>query len=199
MQPDAGRTQRVLLLRHTETEWSRVGKYTGRTDKPLTEAGKRAAAQLRGKIGVGATPVDAVFVSPLRRARETHSALELSIPCQVRDDLLEWDYGDYEGLTPSDVRDLDPTWDLWTNGAPAGESPGDITARLDRFVTELRELRDEHRVLVVAHGHALRGLACRWIGQPIALGRHLRLGAGSVGELRWNRGVPVIERWNEEL
>ncbi len=199
MQPDAGRPLRVLLLRHAETEWSRVGKYTGRTDKPLTDAGRRAAAQLRGRIGAGETPVDAVFVSPLRRARETHSALELAVPHQLRDDLLEWDYGDYEGLTPSDIRAIDPSWDLWATGAPAGESPGDVTVRLDRFVGELRDLGDRHRVLVVAHGHALRGLACRWIGQPIELGRHLRLAAGRVGELGWSRGVPVVERWNEAL
>lgn len=196
MRRDDARTQRVLLLRHSETEWSRTGRYTGRTDKPLTEAGRQSAAQLRDQIGVGQAPPDTVFASPLRRARETCDALELSMPCLLRDDLVEWDYGDYEGLTPSEVHDIDPSWDLWESGAPGGESPDDVTGRIDRFVAELQSLRGTRQALVVAHGHVLRGLACRWIDQPIGMGRNLRLGAGRVSELGWNRGVPVIERWN---
>lgn len=119
------------------------------------------------------------------------------MPGLLRDDLVEWDYGDYEGLTPSEIHDIDPSWDLWVSGAPGGESPDDVTRRIDRFMAELQSLRGTGQALVVAHGHVLRGLACRWIGQPIRLGRNLRLGAGSVSELGWNRGVPVIERWND--
>jgi probable phosphoglycerate mutase len=148
----------VWLLRHAETEWSRTGKHTGRTDIPLTDAGREVARALRERVA--GQSFSAVLSSPLERARETAQLAGLEIT-GVRDDLLEWDYGDYEGLTTPEIREDRPSWYLWRDGVPGGESPDDVAARCDRVVEELLGL--EGVVALVAHGHILRALGARWI------------------------------------
>jgi broad specificity phosphatase PhoE len=181
----------VWLLRHAETEWSRSGQHTGRTDIPLTDAGREVARKLGERLA--GEDFALVLCSPLSRARETAqlAALECS---GLRDDLLEWDYGEYEGLTTPEIRKGRPDWFLWRDGAPGGEMPDEVAARCDRVIAEVRAV--EGRVALVAHGHILRSLAARWIDAPVALGGRLHLGTGTVSVLAYEREVTVISRWN---
>ena len=181
----------VWLLRHAETEWSRDGKHTGRTDVALTDEGREAARRLGERLA--GVDFALVLCSPLSRARETAQLANLE--CSgLRDDLLEWDYGEYEGLTTPEIRKDRPDWFLWRDGVPGGEMPDDVAARCDRVVAEVRAL--EGRVALVAHGHILRALAARWIDAPIDLGGRLHLGTGTVSVLAYEREVAVISRWN---
>jgi broad specificity phosphatase PhoE len=181
----------VWLLRHAETEWSRTGKHTGRTDIALTDAGREVARELGERLAGQDFAV--VLCSPLSRARETAQLARLE--CSgLRDDLLEWDYGEYEGLTTPEIRKDRPDWFLWHDGAPGGEMPHDVAARCDRVIAEVRAV--EGTVALVAHGHILRALAARWIDAPIDLGGHLHLGTGTVSVLAYEREVSVISHWN---
>jgi probable phosphoglycerate mutase len=181
----------VWLLRHAETEWSRTGKHTGRTDIALTDVGREVAREL-GRRLVG-QDFAVVLCSPLSRARVT--AQLAGLECSgLRDDLLEWDYGEYEGLTTLEIRKDRPNWFLWHDGAPGGEMPHDVAARCDRVIAEVRAA--EGTVALVAHGHILRALAARWIDAPIDLGGRLHLGTGAVSVLAYEREVAVISRWN---
>jgi broad specificity phosphatase PhoE len=181
----------IWLLRHAETEWSRSGQHTGRTDIPLTDAGREVARRLGERLA--GEDFALVLCSPLWRARET--AQLAGLECSgLRDDLLEWDYGEYEGLTTPEIRKDRPDWFLWRDGVPGGEMPDDVAARCDRVVAEVRAL--EGRVALVAHGHILRALAARWIDAPIDLGGRLHLGTGTVSVLAYEREVAVISRWN---
>ena len=181
----------VWLLRHAETEWSRTGKHTGRTDIPLTDKGREVASALRARLEGHAFAL--VLCSPLARARETAQLAGLE-PSALSDDLLEWDYGDYEGLTTPEIRENRPDWYLWRDGVPAGEGPEDVAARCDRAIAEVRRAQGD--IARVAHGHILRALAARWVDAPVALGGHLHLGTGSVSVLAYEREVAVISRWN---
>jgi broad specificity phosphatase PhoE len=181
----------VWLLRHAETEWSRNGKHTGRTDIPLTEAGREAARKLGERLR--GQDFDLILCSPLSRARETAQLAGL-VCSGVRDDLLEWDYGEYEGLTTPEIRKELPRWFLWHDGAPGGELPHDVAARCDRVIAEVRAV--EGKVALVAHGHILRALAARWVEAAIDLGGRLHLGTGTVSVLAYEREVSVISRWN---
>jgi probable phosphoglycerate mutase len=183
---------RVWLVRHAETEWSRAGRHTGRTDIPLTDAGRTAARALGGALSD--TRFERVFTSPLSRARETGELAGVGDRAEVRDELLEWDYGDYEGLTTPQIRERDPDWFLWTDGVPAGESPQDVQDRLDRLIGELLQVPGP--VALFAHGHVLRALAARWIEQPVALGGRLALSTGAISVLGFEREVRVLWRWN---
>jgi probable phosphoglycerate mutase len=181
----------VWLLRHAETEWSRSGQHTGRTDIPLTDAGREVARKLGERLA--GEDFALVLCSPLSRARET--AQLAGLECSgLRDDLLEWDYGEYEGLTTPEIRTDRPDWFLWRDGAPGGEMPHDVAARCDHVSAEVRAV--EGRVALVAHGHILRALAARWIDAPIDLGGHLHLGTGTVSVLAYEREVSVISHWN---
>ena len=181
----------VWLLRHAETEWSRAGKHTGRTDIALTDEGREAARRLGERVA--AIDFALVLCSPLSRARET--ARLAGLECSgLRDDLLEWDYGEYEGLTTPEIREHRPGWFLWHDGVPGGEMPHDVAARCDRVIAEARAV--EGTVALVAHGHILRALAARWIDAPIDLGGRLHLGTGAVSVLAYEREVAVISRWN---
>ena len=181
----------VWLLRHAETEWSRAGKHTGRTDIALTDEGREAARRLGERVA--AIDFALVLCSPLSRARET--ARLAGLECSgLRDDLLEWDYGEYEGLTTPEIREHRPGWYLWHDGVPGGEMPHDVAARCDRVIAEARAV--EGTVALVAHGHILRALAARWIDAPIDLGGRLHLGTGAVSVLAYEREVAVISRWN---
>ena len=181
----------VWLLRHAETEWSRTGKHTGRTDIPLTDKGRDVARALRARLEGHSFAL--VLCSPLSRARETAQLAGLD-PSALDDDLLEWDYGEYEGLTTPEIRAPRPDWYLWRDGAPGGESPTDVTARCDRAIARLRSAEGD--VAIVAHGHILRALAVRWVDAPVTLGGHLHLGTGSISVLAYEREVAVISRWN---
>jgi broad specificity phosphatase PhoE len=181
----------VWLLRHAETEWSRTGKHTGRTDIPLTDKGREVASSLRPRLEGRAFAL--VLCSPLARARETAQLAGLECSA-LRDDLLEWDYGEYEGLTTPQIREQRPDWYLWRDGVPGGEGPDDVAARCDRVIAELRSVEGD--IAIVAHGHILRALAARWVDDPVALGGHLHLGTGSVSVLAYEREVAVISRWN---
>ena len=181
----------VWLLRHAETEWSRSGRHTGRTDIPLTDAGRDVARGLGERLA--GEDFALVLCSPLSRARETAELAGLE--CSgLRDDLLEWDYGEYEGLTTPEIRKDRPDWFLWRDGVPGGEMPDDVAARCDRVIAEVRAV--EGGVALVAHGHILRALAARWIDAPIDLGGRLHLGTGTVSVLAYEREVAVISRWN---
>ena len=181
----------VWLLRHAETEWSRTGKHTGRTDIALTDAGREVARKLGERLAGEEFAV--VLCSPLSRARET--AQLAGLECSgLRDDLLEWDYGEYEGLTTPEIRQDRPDWFLWRDGAPGGEMPDQVAARCDRVVAEVRAV--EGRVALVAHGHILRALAARWIEEPAALGGRLHLSTGSISVLGFEREVRVIQTWD---
>jgi broad specificity phosphatase PhoE len=182
----------VWLLRHAETEWSRTGKHTGRTDIPLTDKGREVAHGLPGHLA--GQEFVLVLCSPLSRARET--AQLAGLQCSgLRDDLLEWDYGDYEGLTTPEIRETRPDWWLWRDGCPGGEMPADVGARTDRVIAEIDEV--EGVVALVAHGHLLRVLGARWVEQAPAFGARLFLATGTVSVLGFERDTRVLRSWNQ--
>lgn len=180
------------LIRHAETEWSRSKRHTGRTDIPLTSEGRAAARALSGQLG--GREWAAVWTSPLSRAVETCSLAGLGASAQLRDELLEWDYGAYEGVTTAGIRETRPGWYLWRDGCPGGESPFDVAARCDRLIGDL--LAVEGDVALFGHGHALRMLAARWIELAPEGGGRLALSTGSVSVLGFEREVRVVWRWN---
>jgi broad specificity phosphatase PhoE len=186
-------TQEVWLVRHAETEWSRSGRHTGRTDVPLTDEGRARARELGERLG--GREFALVLVSPLERARETARLAGLGDPCQVREDLLEWDYGDYEGITTADIRAERPDWYLWRDGVPNGETADEVGARCDRVIEEV--LAADGDVVAFAHGHILRALAARWLEEPVSFGGRLFLSTGSVCVLGFEREVRVARLWNE--
>jgi probable phosphoglycerate mutase len=181
----------MWLVRHGETEWSRDGRHTSRTDLPLTEVGRRVAESLRG--GLEEDRFALVLTSPRERARDT-AVLAGHPDAEVDDDLAEWDYGDLEGLTTEQIRQTYPGWTIWQGPVPGGETPEQVSTRLDRVVARSRAA--EGTVLVFGHGHCLRALAARWIGEPVAEGRHLRLDTATVSVLSWEHESPVVGRWN---
>jgi probable phosphoglycerate mutase len=182
------------LVRHGETGWSALGRHTGRTDIPLTERGREEADLLAARLGT--RHFARVFTSPLRRAADTCRLAGFGDVAEVRDDLMEWDYGAYEGLTTLEIRTERPGWLLWADGAPGGESAADVGARADRMVAELRGIDDD--VAVFAHGHVLRVLAARWLRLSPSEGRLLALGTTAISVLGYEREVPAIVRWNED-
>jgi broad specificity phosphatase PhoE len=181
------------LIRHAETEWSRTGRHTGRTDVPLTAEGRAAAGALGGRLA--GRRWQAVWTSPLSRARDTCALAGLAGSAQTRDALLEWDYGDDEGLTTPEIRERRPGWYLWRDGCPGGESPSDVAARCDELITELLDVDGD--VALFAHGHVLRMLAARWIELAPEGGGRLALSTGAISRLGFEREVRVLWRWND--
>jgi probable phosphoglycerate mutase len=181
----------LWLVRHGETEWSRDGRHTSRTDLPLTPRGEEAARALRDQLAD--TGFDLVLCSPRRRATHTAELAGLD-DLSIDADLTEWHYGDYEGITTPQIRELDPGWWLWTDGCPGGEQPHQVQQRCDRVVARVRE--HGGRVLAVGHGHALRALTARWLDLPISTGASFLLHTSTVSVLAYDRGTPVVERWN---
>jgi probable phosphoglycerate mutase len=182
----------VVLARHGETEWSRTLRHTGRTDVPLTEAGRAEARALASPLA--GREFARVLVSPLSRAVETCELAGLGDRAERRDELLEVDYGAYEGLTTETIRETVAGWTLWTHGSKDGESPDDVGRRLDPLVAELKE--SEGDVAVFAHGHVLRILTARWLALPAADGRLFALSTGTLSALGWERETAVIRSWN---
>lgn len=182
----------VWLIRHAETEWSKSGQHTGRTDIPLTDTGREVARALSARLDDH--EFAAILSSPLQRARETAELAGLRID-GLRDELLEWDYGDYEGRRTPEIRETRPDWYLWRDGVLGGESPDDVAERCDSLITELLEIEGD--VALVAHGHILRVLAARWVEQPASFGGRLFLVTGSISMLGWEREARVIRRWND--
>ncbi len=189
----AANSDRVVLVRHAETEWSVSGRHTGRTDIPLTEGGRRVAVALREPLAPWTFAH--VFCSPLQRARETCALAGFELVAQLRDELMEWDYGDYEGLTTAEIREHRPDWDLWRDGCPGGEAAIDVGARVDRLLAEVRAVPGN--VACFAHGHVLRVLGARWIGLPPREGALLALSTGSISVVGDEREHSVLWRWND--
>lgn len=189
---------RLLLVRHGQTEWSRTGRHTGRTDIPLTEEGRRTAVLLGERLAAGpwqGLPDVEVRTSPLLRAADTARLAGFGGRAKEWDALLEWDYGDYEGLTPAQLQDLRPGFRIWRDGVPGGETLADVAARADEVVAWARSA--ERDVLVFAHGHVLRTLGARWLGLDPAFAASLRLDPASLSVLGWAYGQPAVERWND--
>ncbi len=189
----AANSDRVVIVRHAETEWSVSGRHTGRTDIALTEGGRRVAVALRAPLADWTFAH--VFCSPLQRARETCALAGFELVAQLRGELAEWDYGDYEGLTTAQIREERPDWDLWRDGCPGGERAADVGARVDRLLAEVRAVHGN--VACFAHGHVLRVLGARWIGLPPSEGALLALSTGSIGVLGDEREHSVVWRWND--
>ena len=185
----------VVLVRHGETEWSRDLRHTGRTDVPLTDVGRREAEQLRGALG-GRTFVR-VLTSPLERAAETCRLAGLGDSAETTDTLLEWDYGDYEGITTNQIRESRPGWFLWRDGCPGGETAEEVGARVDPLVDELARLDGD--VALFSHGHVLRVLTARWLTLSPESGALFALGTGTLSILGFERDVRVIRRWNSPV
>jgi probable phosphoglycerate mutase len=181
----------LLLVRHGETQWSRDGRHTGRTDVPLTDRGRREAAHVRDELA----PLhpDLVLASPLSRAWDT--AVLAGLDPERDDDLVEWDYGDYEGRTTEELRGTIPGWSVWTHPIRNGESVDDVGRRADRAIARLRDRG--HTIALVAHAHFLRVLAARWLELPPATGRHLALDTATLSVLGWERETPALWRWND--
>jgi broad specificity phosphatase PhoE len=182
----------IVLVRHGETEWSLAGKHTSRTDLGLLEEGKQRAKQVGGELAGRSFAL--VLCSPLRRAQETCELAGFLGQAEIVDDLREWSYGEYEGLTTLEIREPRPDWNLWVDGCPGGESPAEVATRADRVLERVRAVEGD--VLVFAHGHILRVLAARWIGGEVPLGRRLKLSAGSISGLGFERATEVLTRWN---
>jgi broad specificity phosphatase PhoE len=188
----------ILLLRHGETEWSATGRHTGRTDVPLTDAGRTGALRLAAALAVelnGRSPA-LVLTSPLTRARDT-SALA-GLDATVDPDLAEWDYGAYEGRRTPEIRTDEPDWTVWTHGVPGGESIAEVEVRADRVIGRARAAETKGPIVLIGHGHALRVLAARWLGQPGTFGQRLMLGTAALCILDREHGVPAILRWNDQ-
>lgn len=182
----------VWLARHGETDWSAAGKHTGRTDIPLNDNG-RAAARKLADVLVGER-FTLVLTSPLQRARDTCDLAGFGEQAEVDVDLREWDYGDYEGITTTEIREHQPGWTVFDDGCPGGETLAEVTARADQVIE--RVLAVDGRVLIFGHGHSLRILAARWIELPPQGGARLVLETATVSVLGWDRETATINRWN---
>lgn len=187
----------VVLARHGATEWSEDGRHTSTTDLPLTEQGRADGLALAPLLGRRAFAL--VASSPRARALDTCRLAGLDQGVEVWDELVEWDYGDYEGITTADIQVDRPGWELFRDGCPGGESPAQVGARADAVINRIRAVSGEPSegdVVLFSHGHFLRVLAARWVGWPVEAGLHLLLDTGTLSELDAKRGDPVIRRWN---
>jgi probable phosphoglycerate mutase len=187
---------KIYLARHGETEWSLSGQHTGVTDIPLTERGERNARSLGERLK--GTSFVKVLTSPLQRARRTCELAGFGDRVEIDNDLVEWNYGEYEGKRTADIRKERPDWYLFRDGCPGGESPDAVGQRADRVLERLRAASGD--VLVFSHGHILRVLGARWLGLPAADARLLLLTTASLSVLGYehNLGEPVLRLWNDD-
>ncbi|MFE0424614.1 histidine phosphatase family protein [Streptomyces sp. NPDC058953] len=190
---------RILLVRHGQTEWSLLGKHTGRTDIPLVEEGRRGAKllgeRLRGTPWDGLPDV-AVRTSPLARAAQTCELAGFGDRAEPWDALMEWDYGAYEGRTTPEIRaDGRPEWVIWRDGVEGGETLADVARRVDEVVESVRS--GDRDTLLFAHGHVLRVLCSRWLGLGPEFAARIALAPASLSVLGWAYGEPALEAWND--
>lgn len=181
----------LWLVRHGRTEWSATGRHTSHTDLPLLPEGEEVALSLAPRLST--VPFEQVLTSPMLRARRT-AELAGFPSAAVDPDLVEWDYGGYEGATTQEIREHVPGWTIWTHPVPGGETPASVQERLDRVVARAHAV--DGPTLVFGHGHALRALAARWLGAPVTLGQHLQLDTATLSVLGWEHEAPVVQRWN---
>ena len=186
--------RQIYLVRHGETEWSRSGQHTGRTDIPLTDLGRAQAVDLGERLR--GHEFGLVLTSPRSRAAETARIAGFGDATPV-DDLMEWDYGEFEGRTTDEIRESLPGWTIWQGPWPGGETADQVAARVDRVIARCLDPSTRGDSLLFAHGHVLRVLAARWLGQPPTAGAHYALGTATIGTLGWERQNRVIETWNE--
>ncbi len=184
----------LWLIRHGETEWSRHGAHTGRTDIPLTDAGRRQALQLRDHLA--GRDFGLVLTSPLSRARETCYLAGYRKQAEIEPLLVEWNYGNYEGRTTPEIREDAPGWSLWSCGVPGGETIEQVAARANRVLE--RALEAPGDVALFGHGHILRIMASLWVGLPPSCGSRFAFGAARIGILGYERESRVIQLWNFE-
>lgn len=195
MSKDSSSSLRLYLIRHGETEWSLSGQYTGRTDLPLTARGEAAAREVGRRLQH--IPFTHVLTSPLQRAQQTCALAGLGPAPEIEPNLEEWSHGDYEGRTPAQIRESHPGWNLFRDGAPHGESPAQISARVDRLIARLRTL--EGNVALFSHGHLCRVLGARWIGLSVEQAQRLLLDTAAISLLCYEHGhadEPAIALWN---
>jgi broad specificity phosphatase PhoE len=183
---------RVFAIRHGETAWSLTGQHTGTTDLPLTDKGRRLAERMRPVLAGEAFAL--VLTSPLRRARETCALVGLADTAVIDSDLVEWNYGEYEGLTPKQIHERAPGWLIFRDGCPGGETPGQVGERAERLIARARAIDGD--VALFSHGHLLRVLAARWLGLPVVAGQHFLLDTGTLNILGYYRGIPALKTWN---
>ncbi|APZ44132.1 histidine phosphatase family protein [Acidihalobacter ferrooxydans] len=184
----------LILVRHGATEWSETGQHTSQTDIGLTEAGRAEARRLRGWLQTQRPA--AVWTSPLRRARETAQACGYA-EAEIVDALREWNYGDYEGLTTPEIQYASPGWTVFEYGGagPEGETPEAVAQRVDALLARVRQVPGRP-VLMFAHGHILRALTARWLGQPVQFGARLHLDSGSICLLGKEHELKAVLSWN---
>lgn len=185
----------IYLVRHGQTEWSLSGRHTGRTDIPLTAAGEEAARKVAGRLP--AIDFAAIWSSPSQRARNTCTLAGFGDAAVIKDDLAEWDYGAYEGITTKEILAQRPGWQLFRDGCPDGETAADVGARADRIIASIRTVNGS--VLIFSSAHFLRVFAARWLGLPPQGGAHLVLDTASISVLGYEHDLsePVIRRWNQ--
>lgn len=185
-------TAEVYLVRHGETEWSLGGKHTGVSDIPLTEHGRQQARLLRQELVT--RNFDLVLTSPLQRARETCALAGLAERAEIDADLMEWNYGDYEGLTSDQIHLHRKAWTIFNDGAPGGETPEQVGVRVDRVIARLHAVGSD--AVLFAHGHVLRVLAARWLGLAPSAGAHFLLDTASLCVLNSAGGIAALKHWN---
>ena len=187
-------SRQLWLLRHGATEWALNGRHTGSTDLPLLPEGE-AEARALGPV-LSQQTFAAVFSSPLQRAQRTCELAGLGDQMQICDDIIEWNYGDYEGITTATIRETVPDWTVWSHGCPKGENAQQVEVRCANAISTALAVPGEGDVALFAHGHILRALAGTWLGLGATGGQLLRLGTASVSILGWERETRAIQRWN---
>jgi broad specificity phosphatase PhoE len=185
----------VFAIRHGETAWSLSGQHTGTTDIALTDNGRRLAKRMRSVLAANVFAL--VLCSPMHRARETCELAGLGDKAVIDPDLVEWNYGEYEGLTPKQIQEMAPGWLIFRDGCPGGEAPEHVGARVDRVIARCRSVDGDSALF--AHGHVLRVFAARWIGLPPDGGQHFLLSTGTQCVLGYYREIPAVRIWNGPL
>jgi broad specificity phosphatase PhoE len=183
-------TVNVFAIRHGETAWSLNGRHTGKTDIPLTDNGRRLAA----RPVLAATTFGLVLCSPMQRARANCELAGFGDRAIIDSDLVEWNYGEYEGLTLNQIQEAAPDWLIFRDGCPGGEAPEQVGARVNRVIARSRAVAGD--TALFAHGHLLRVFAARWIGLPASGGQHFLLNTGTLCVLGYYHEIPAVQIWN---
>lgn len=187
--------QKIYVVRHGETEWSLSGQHTGTTDIPLTEKGREMAKAF--KPFFANLDLALVLTSPLERARVTCELAGLGAQSKIDRNLMEWNYGQYEGLTIKEIQKKSPDWMIFRDGCPGGESPEQVANRADQVIARIQ--KTDGNVALFAHGHILKVFVARWLGLPAEAGCHFILDTGTLSILSYYRGCTTIELWNAHL